>query len=160
MKRFFMTIFFLCIVITVVIAKTGLSVGGSLDIAMGSNTEAKGIGSINVEYKPSKFFSTGVKSSFKTNFDDALSLEPSVFVRLYPFSNAFAEASIGGAMNLDKNTHKNSKNMFYNLIAGASFGWRLVEGRMFLEPKINLEYVFGAAEPYSWYAGIGAGYNF
>ena len=46
------------------------------------------------------------------------------------------------------------------MVAGAALGWRITSGKSYIEPKVNLEYLFGAPEPYSWSAGIGAGYTF
>lgn len=151
------TTVFLAIVffaVSAAFAADGLSVGGSLDVNMGSNMNPYGSGSLNIEYRPFSMVSIGFKISGQTNFNDRFSAVPSVFARLYPFSGAFAEGSIGGSFSwANKVTSK-------NMSAGASIGWRITAGNTYIEPKINMDYVFGAAEPYSWSAGVGAGYSF
>lgn len=154
MKRFLVAVFFTTIISSVVFAADGISVGSSLDIKMGSDKKTTGVGSLNIEYKPISIFSVGLKLSGSTNFEDTFSATPSVFARLYPFSGAFAEGSIGGKM-----AWKN-KNMTKQLSAGASIGWRITTGNSYIEPKVNIDYVFGAEDPYSWSAGVGAGYSF
>lgn len=154
MRRFFAAVIFAAVISPAAFAADGVSVGGSLDVNMGSNMSPTGSGSLNIEYKPASLFSVGFKLSGNTNFEDAFSATPSVFARLYPFSGAFAEGSIGGKLAWK------DKNMTKNLSAGASVGWRITAGNSYIEPKVNIDYVFGAADPYSWSAGVGAGYSF
>ncbi|MBO5137817.1 MAG: hypothetical protein J6B81_04930 [Spirochaetaceae bacterium] len=155
MKKIALMILIATVVASGLWANSGVSVGGGLDVNMGSNMEPTGSGNINIEFKPIGFFGFGAKMSAKTDFDNFFSASPSIFARLYPFSNAFAEGSIGGNFSW-----QDSKLANKSITAGASIGWRITTGNSYIEPKISLDYVFGAAEPFSWAAGIGAGYSF
>lgn len=155
MKKLFVVFMVLSLVsVHALVAADGVSVGGSIDVNMGSDMTPTGSASLNLEYKPFSLFSVGVKVSGQTNFNNRFSATPSVFARLYPFSGAFAEGSVGGSFLWE------DKNVSKNMSAGASIGWRITSGNTYIEPKISMDYIFGAEEPYSWSAGVGAGYSF
>ncbi len=155
MKKIITLLILMVLLIPSIFAKDGLSVGGSLDVDMGSNKDTIASGSLNVEYKPIDVFSLGFKLTGKTDFSESLTATPAIFARLYPFGGAFLEGSMGGNI-----LWKGNVINLNNLVAGAALGWRITSGKSYIEPKVNLEYIFGAPEPYSWSAGVGAGYTF
>ena len=153
-KSIFAFLFLLLIFIPSCFAKDGLYVGGSLDIDVSSSETMITSGSINIEYKPVSIFSLGLKASGKTDFAENLIVSPSAFLRFYPVSNTFLEGSLGGS------TLWSGKDKETKMVAGASLGWRVESGKTYIEPKVNIDYIFDAEEPFSWSAGIGAGYTF
>lgn len=151
------SIFFVCFFVfsgAAIWCGSGLSVGGSIDMNMGSGMEPIAAGSINIEFAPINIFSLGLRIAGETDFETKYIATPTAFARLYPFAGLFAEGSLGGKFS--KVNDVSTKN----LSAGASFGWRISSGGSYVEPKLNLEYVFGADEPFSWAMGVGAGYSF
>ncbi len=121
---------------------------------LGSDMEPQGAGSWNLEYRFLSIASAGIKLAGQTDFKDNYSVIPTAFTRLYPFSGAFAEASLGGRFSWT------DKIFTKNLTIGGSVGWRISSGKTYIEPKLNFDYAFGADKPFSWSGGVGAGYSF
>lgn len=152
-KIIFLTCFF-ALTGTALLSASGISVGGSIDMNMGSNVDPSVSGSLNIEFNPLTIFSLGLRIAGESDFETKYIATPTAFARLYPFAGLFAEGSLGGKFSKVNNVSTR------NLSAGASFGWRISSGGTYIEPKLNLEYVFGADEPFSWAMGVGAGYSF
>lgn len=131
------------------------SFGGQIDVNLDTSSDPSGSAGISAEYRPFRIFSVGIKADAMTNFKKTFGVQPMLFARLYPFSGLFIEGSGGGRFEWTKGSPMSKYG-----VAGAAAGWRIELGGFYTEPKINCEYVFGAKEPFSWGAGIGAGFRF
>ncbi len=154
-KLFIICMFILTAALACAFDTSKFSIGGQLDVNLDTSSDPSGSAGINAEYRPFSIFSIGIKTDVTTNFKKTFGVQPMLYARLYPFSGLFIEGSGGGKFEWTKGSSMSTYG-----VAGGAAGWRIELGSFYTEPKINCEYTFTAKEPFSWGAGVGAGFRF